>query len=453
MPTPEQKYTLVPVGRVTLEEAASTEQNLAVPALFQDSNVAENELFRLHDDEVGPNEQWTSRLHAALRVTRLQHGIHRLEVRDVGNFHSLRKTRIINEGQEVSICHTKWYELKNGSIVLFNGWDGKENDYKVFMYNVVIPPTSSSPLDVEITGQEAPLESADDSDKVSKLMAQMATLQKDFDELSREKSTSGSRSEQKQPAQAESPLPQSDGPHTLKIIIPNKYVGGVIGHGGARLRQLQTDLDCNIDISRQEEYHSAAVDLQGRACLIRGLSTREDLRLAVTNVISAAGGANAQGRPGLNVNRDGINIAIPAASSGELIGPGGVRLATLKKESGLRELYLGPKGAGSDERLLFCLGCATGIDMVIKVVSQMLGPSPSGYNTGTTSLTTVSKKRALSPDMDEGHGSNANGRSIKASRVGDRHTHNVDEKQKHISSRKDRSDHRKDRKLTRKEAR
>ena len=129
------------------------------------------------------------------------------------------------------------------------------------MYNVVIPQTSSSPLDVEMTGQEAPLESADDSDKVSKLMAQMATLQKDFDELSREKSTSGSRSEQKQPAQAESPLPQSDGPHTLKIILPNKYVGGVIGHGGARLRQLQTDLDCNIDISRQEEYHSAAVDL------------------------------------------------------------------------------------------------------------------------------------------------------------------------------------------------
>jgi len=83
LPTPEQKCTLVPVGRVTLEEAASTEQNLAVPALFQDSNVAANELFRLHDDEVGPNEQWTSRLHAALRVTPLQHGIHRLEVRDV----------------------------------------------------------------------------------------------------------------------------------------------------------------------------------------------------------------------------------------------------------------------------------------------------------------------------------------------------------------------------------
>ena len=144
------------------------------------------------------------------------------------------------------------------------GLDAEENDYKVFMYNLVIPPVSPTPPDVEITSKAAPHESADDSSKLSKIVAQLASLQKDFNELAHEKWMNSSQSEQKHAAFAVSPVPQSGGPHILKIIIHKKDVGGVIGQKGAHLRQLETDSHCNIRICSPEEYHPVAVDLRGR---------------------------------------------------------------------------------------------------------------------------------------------------------------------------------------------
>ena len=95
-------------------------------------------------------------------------------------------------------------------------------------YNLVIPPVSPTPSDVEITSKAAPHESADDSSKLSKIVAQLASLQKDFIELAHKKWMNSSQSEQKHAAFAVSPVPQSGGPHILKIIIHKKYVGGVI---------------------------------------------------------------------------------------------------------------------------------------------------------------------------------------------------------------------------------
>jgi len=126
------------------------------------------------------------------------------------------------------------------------GLDAEEIDYKVFMYNLVISPVSPTPS--EITSKTAPHESADDSSKLSKIMAQLASLLKDFNELAHEKWMNSSQSEQKDASFAVSPVPQSRKPHTLKIIIHQKYVGGVIGQKGAHLRQLETDSHCNIRI-------------------------------------------------------------------------------------------------------------------------------------------------------------------------------------------------------------
>ena len=141
----------------------------------------------------------------------------------------------------------------------------------------------------------------------------------------------------------------------MQILVTNKDAGTVIGRGGATISGMQTKSGSRIRVSNNNEYFPGTMD---RVVMITG-PTAEIVVAGCTLVLSElyCNPDNAQ-----QVGADQhvtVNLLIPNASAGLVIGKGGDNIRKMVDESGANKIQLSNKEKqvpGIEERLITCIG-------------------------------------------------------------------------------------------------
>jgi len=128
----------------------------------------------------------------------------------------------------------------------------------------------------------------------------------------------------------------ADGEISLKLLIPNYFVGALIGKAGATISQVQADTATRIRVSQNGVYFPGTHE---RAVLVVGTPG------AVTNAVnSIAERITAMPLKDIPAQHHGLHelrlnqtlVLIPPSGAGVIIGKGGESIKALQTESGAR---------------------------------------------------------------------------------------------------------------------
>lgn len=147
---------------------------------------------------------------------------------------------------------------------------------------------------------------------------------------------------------------------TLKLLIPGSAAGSIIGKGGATINEIQTQTSSRIQLSRNDEVFPGTTDrivtLGGTITAVLGA-----LHLILSKLLRDGAGLLMGQNPQLN-------LVIPNASCGCIIGKGGVTIRSFAEDS-RAEIKLSPQGGmlpGVSERILSIAGR---IDSILRAVA------------------------------------------------------------------------------------
>ena len=129
--------------------------------------------------------------------------------------------------------------------------------------------------------------------------------------------------------------------------IPDKFVGLIIGKGGEQITRLQADSSCKVQIMplRADGTASGPNPPDRIANLCGSREAIERVRRMMDDII-ARGRMTEQGGPGVNpysmggVNSRNIEVMLPSAKCGLVIGKGGENIRRVSEEFGIK-MYVG----------------------------------------------------------------------------------------------------------------
>ena len=161
----------------------------------------------------------------------------------------------------------------------------------------------------------------------------------------------------------------------VQILVTNKDAGTVIGRGGATISGMQTKSGSRIRVSNNNEYFPGTMD---RVVMITG-PTAEIVVVGCTLVLSElyCNPDNAQ-----QVGADQhvtVNLLIPNASAGLVIGKGGDNIRKMVDESGANKIQLSNKEKqvpGIEERLITCIGNTAQVIKASELIVEKICEDP-----------------------------------------------------------------------------
>ena len=235
--------------------------------------------------------------------------------------------------------------------------------------------------------------------------------------------------------------PTSGPPHCLRGVLSNEFIGRVIGPQQQILKGIMKQTRSEICFTDFGAYHPAACVSQGRVFVVEGPS--RSLTVQATRVLIEAACAvreTAEGvqRPGLDLQQHGLELVVPDAQAGIMLG-GGKGLVDLIQDCGLERLGFNPREATvKGERLLRAHGNIDAITALCDRVAGILGPAPSHYD-----LSLEYDRKRKEPEQPDGtpqdvRTKSGHGKQIKGSEKAVRHDRNVRNKQKQVKSKKQR---------------
>ncbi|XGW05803.1 hypothetical protein V3C99_016282, partial [Haemonchus contortus] len=134
----------------------------------------------------------------------------------------------------------------------------------------------------------------------------------------------------------------------VKILIPSAAVGAIIGKGGEAMRNLKSDHQCRVQMSKSSETYPGTSE---RICLVKG---RVQNVLGVIEVIlqrineKCEGSTNSDAFDHKGVSRGNeVKIVMPNTSAGMVIGKAGANIKDIRETYGC-QIQVFPK-AGSTE--------------------------------------------------------------------------------------------------------
>lgn len=164
----------------------------------------------------------------------------------------------------------------------------------------------------------------------------------------------------------------------LRLFVPEKSFGALIGPKGESVRQLEANTGAKIKIPRENDAERA----------VRVLGTKAQIAAAVAAIEHIIGFAPST-KP--IVTRA---VAIPASAIGKLIGEGGSTLRKLEAESDCN-LDLPRKGS-SDSRVVIS-GNEDGIAVAIKLISAIVGQDLTVDNSAEAARTASAADTVQAP--------------------------------------------------------
>ncbi|EDQ92704.1 uncharacterized protein MONBRDRAFT_35741, partial [Monosiga brevicollis MX1] len=115
----------------------------------------------------------------------------------------------------------------------------------------------------------------------------------------------------------------------IKLLIPAKCAGGVIGRGGENISKLQEETGLHVKLSQTREFYPGTAE---RTCLIQGEPTR--LIVGVNRVLDIIV-ANDDHQDGTSLANP-VTVAVPYNAAGSVLGKGGSILKGIKDATGCK---------------------------------------------------------------------------------------------------------------------
>ncbi len=162
-------------------------------------------------------------------------------------------------------------------------------------------------------------------------------------------------------------MDSADGEHH-QILVSNKDAGTVIGRGGATISGMQTKSGSRIRVSNNNEYFPGTMD---RVVMITGATTEIVVAGSQLVLNELYCNPDAAQPPGADQSVT-VNLLIPNASAGLVIGKGGDNIRKMVDESGTSKIQLSSKDKqvpGIEERLISCIGS---VPQVIKATELII---------------------------------------------------------------------------------
>ena len=159
---------------------------------------------------------------------------------------------------------------------------------------------------------------------------------------------------------------------TLKLLVPGSAAGSIIGKGGATINEIQTQTGTRIQLSRNDEVFPGTSD---RIVTLGGTITSVlcALHLIISKLLRDGAGILVGHDPRLN-------LVIPNASCGCILGKGGLTIRNFAEDS-RADIKLSSQGGmlpGVSERILSIAGPIDCILRAVALVATALSDDP-GY--------------------------------------------------------------------------
>ncbi|ULT92706.1 hypothetical protein L5515_009855 [Caenorhabditis briggsae] len=135
---------------------------------------------------------------------------------------------------------------------------------------------------------------------------------------------------------------------SIKILIPSSAVGAIIGKGGEAMRNLKTDNNCRVQMSKNSETYPGTSE---RICLVKGrlnniMSVIESIQDKIREKCADQAGSDAFDHKNTSRGNE-IKIVMPNTSAGMVIGKSGANIKDIREQFGC-QIQVYPK-AGSVE--------------------------------------------------------------------------------------------------------
>jgi transcription antitermination factor NusA-like protein len=118
----------------------------------------------------------------------------------------------------------------------------------------------------------------------------------------------------------------------IKMLVPHRHAGALIGKGGENMKRLETDSGARIKLSQSSEFYPETGE--------RVLSARGDVNQVQRAVEMVLQSLEASGRgnqeEGAEMPAQQVRLIIPERAAGSLIGKGGENIRRLQEDSSSR---------------------------------------------------------------------------------------------------------------------
>jgi RNA-binding protein Nova len=154
----------------------------------------------------------------------------------------------------------------------------------------------------------------------------------------------------------------------LKILLPNSFAGTVIGKGGAKISEVQTQSGCaKVVLSRTQEYYPDTTGNQDRVLLISGTQL-DQVTMALSLILKLL--EQEMGSDETWQHLPMVRMLVHNKLCGALIGKSGTNIKSIAGESGASFVVSPPASLpGLNERVVKISGS---IDTVVKAVGLVI---------------------------------------------------------------------------------
>lgn len=165
---------------------------------------------------------------------------------------------------------------------------------------------------------------------------------------------------------------------TLRMLVPTKLVGAIIGRDGSKIDELEAASETRVRMSRQDEVFPGTPH---RICSVAG--TLEGITRAMHMLLTRV-------RAEDSFNQFHLALVMPTASCGAIIGKGGSSIRVIMEETGANIKVQSKDETGTAFRLVTIVGT---VDQQTRCIVHILNKATNGSEYAETILKFVPSKR------------------------------------------------------------
>lgn len=153
---------------------------------------------------------------------------------------------------------------------------------------------------------------------------------------------------------------------TLRALIPNELAGKIIGKGGATINSLCQTSGTHVDLSKNNEASATH-----RIASVRGTP---DACATACHLIALYLLADPREPSGYSADTPSLELLVPAAQCGWIIGKGGVRIKATRADTGCEVEISKETWQGTEDKVVSIAGASAGLQLALGSISIALTP-------------------------------------------------------------------------------
>jgi len=172
----------------------------------------------------------------------------------------------------------------------------------------------------------------------------------------------------------------SSGRYEQLVVFTREQIGCIIGKAGSVVKRIRETTGAWVTINKDDGTDTREVTVSG--------SSLEQMQLALSECIKAAGEAKAPGAP---AGPDaGVVITIPPSMVGRVIGKGGDMIRKIQTSTGATLKISNEPAPGTTDRTVTFSGSDAGVQAAIEMVQKIMADAPPSMGPSTSVPTSAS---------------------------------------------------------------